>query len=116
MPIGDQHRGGVAVAMAVLPGGSDQPTDLGVGEVLARADLGIALAARRARRRSTVPITVAGATSARCGFVMTFQAFPRATVPILNSHGTLRKARNADLMGTTAILGAGENRSACKRR
>ena len=42
VPIGDQHHGGVAVAMAVLPGGSDQAIDLGVGQVLARADLGVA--------------------------------------------------------------------------
>ena len=48
VPIGDQHHGGVAVAMAVLPGGSDQASDLAVGEVLAGADLGIAFAARRA--------------------------------------------------------------------
>ena len=48
VPIRDQHHGGVAVAMAVLPGGSDQAGDLGVGQVLARADLGVALAARRA--------------------------------------------------------------------
>ena len=48
VPIRDQHHGGVAVAVAVLPGGSDQAGDLGIGEVLARADLGIALAARRA--------------------------------------------------------------------
>ena len=75
VPIGDQHRGGVAVAMAVLPGSSDQPSDLGVGQVFTRADLGVALAARRARRSATVPLTVVGATSARCGFVMIFQAF-----------------------------------------
>jgi hypothetical protein len=48
VPISDQHRGGVAVAMAVLPGGSDQTSDLAIGEVLAGADLGVALAARRA--------------------------------------------------------------------
>ena len=48
VPIRDQHRGGVAVAMAVLPGGSDQAGDLAIGEVLAGADLGVALAARRA--------------------------------------------------------------------
>ena len=81
VPIRDQHHGGVAVAMAVLPGGSDQAGDLAIGQVLARADLGVALAARRARRSATVPITVVGATSARCGFVMIFQAFLRATVP-----------------------------------
>ncbi len=48
VPIRDQHHGGVAVAMAVLPGGSDQAGDLAIGQVLAGADLGIALAPRRA--------------------------------------------------------------------
>ena len=47
VPVRDQHRGGVAVTMAVLASGSDQAGDLGVGQVLARADLGVALAARR---------------------------------------------------------------------
>ena len=93
MPVGDQHHGGVAVAMAVLAGGSDQTTDLAVGEVLTRAGLGIALAARRAGTTSNCPNKVAGATSARCGFVMTFQASPRATVPNMGSNGTLRKAK-----------------------
>ena len=81
VPVGDQHHGGVAVAMAVLAGGRDQPSDLAVGQVLARADLGVAAALRWAGRSSTVPITVVGATSARCGFVMIFQAFLAATVP-----------------------------------
>ena len=42
VPVGDQHHGGVAVAIAVLAGGSDQASDLAIGEVLARADLGVA--------------------------------------------------------------------------
>ena len=42
VPVGDQHHGGVAVAIAVLASGRDQPIDLGVGQVLARADLGVA--------------------------------------------------------------------------
>ena len=42
MPVGDQDHGGVAVAIAVLASCRDQPIDLGVGQVLARADLGVA--------------------------------------------------------------------------
>jgi hypothetical protein len=58
------------------------------------------------RRSATVPITVVGATSARRGFVMIFQAFLSATVPNMTAHGTPHKARNADFMGTTASLSA----------
>jgi hypothetical protein len=46
MPIGDQDHGGVAVAMAVAVGGDNQAVDLGVGEVFAGAELGIASAKR----------------------------------------------------------------------
>jgi hypothetical protein len=42
MPIGDQHHGGVAVTAAILRGRLDQAVDLGVGEILARPDLGVA--------------------------------------------------------------------------
>ena len=48
VPVGDQHHGGIAVAVAILPGGIDQAGDLAIGEVLAGADLGVTLAARRA--------------------------------------------------------------------
>ena len=46
MPVGDQNHRGVAVAVAISPGGSDQPVNLGVGQVLPRADLGVRPAAR----------------------------------------------------------------------
>ena len=39
--IRDQHHGGVTVAVAVLPGGGDQAGNLGIGQVLAGADLGV---------------------------------------------------------------------------
>jgi hypothetical protein len=42
MPVGDQHHGGVAMAVAIGPGGFDEPVDLGVGQVFARPHLGIA--------------------------------------------------------------------------
>ena len=42
MAVGDQDHGGVAVAIAVLASCRDQPIDLGVRQVLARADLGVA--------------------------------------------------------------------------
>src|SRR5262245_1381801 len=52
-------------------------------------------------RSLTVPITVGGATSVKCGFVIIFRGFPRGTVP--NIHGTLHKAGNADFINTTSI-------------
>ena len=52
MPVGDQHHGPVAVAMAVLPGDSDQAGNLAIGEVLAFAELGIRLAAWRLQGHS----------------------------------------------------------------
>ena len=55
VPVGDQHHGGIAVAVAVLPGNSDQAGDLGVGQIFARADLGVALTAR-ARPMGDCPI------------------------------------------------------------
>ena len=43
--VGDQHHGGIAVAVAVLPGRGDQAIDFGVGQILARADISVALTA-----------------------------------------------------------------------
>jgi hypothetical protein len=51
-------------------------------------------------------MTVVGATSAICGFVMIFQGSFSASVPNKAPYGTLHKARNADFMGSTAISGA----------
>src|SRR5215467_7343310 len=48
VPVGDQHHGGIAVAVAILPGSTDQAGDLAIGEVLAGADLGVTFAGRRA--------------------------------------------------------------------
>ena len=47
VPIGDQHHGGVAVAVTVAAGGGDQLVDLGLGQVLAGTDLGIPPPERR---------------------------------------------------------------------
>jgi hypothetical protein len=43
---------------------------------------------------------------------MLIQTFPRATVPIMSAHGTLRKAKNAHLTGTTVI----SRMAACEKR
>ena len=116
VPIGDQHHGGVAVAIAVLAGGSDQPIDLGVGQVLARADLGVA-APRGGPALSTVPITVVGATSARCGFPMVFQAFPRATVPKYGPSWDTAQGEKRRFYGHNCDLGGGGScRSAFRKR
>ena len=104
VPIGDQHRGGVAVAMAVLPGGSDQAGDLAVGEILARADLGIPLAARGPGRNC--PNNGCWRHQREMRFCHDFSGLSSCYCPKYGPHGTLRKARNADFMGTTAISGA----------
>src|SRR6516162_3440520 len=61
---------------------------------------------RGGRRLVIVPLTVAGATSARGDFPMVFQASSRATVPNMSPLGTLHKARNADAAGSTIISSA----------
>ena len=55
VPVGDQHHGGIAVAVAILPGSIDQAGNLAIGEVLAGADLGVTLAARRAPAIANCP-------------------------------------------------------------
>jgi hypothetical protein len=47
MPVGDQHHGGVAMAVAIGPGGFDEPVDVGVGQVFARPHIGIAVCSGR---------------------------------------------------------------------
>jgi hypothetical protein len=47
MAVGDQDHRGVAVAVPIVAGNLAHPLDLGLGQVFARANLGIALARRR---------------------------------------------------------------------
>ena len=75
VPIRDQHRGGVAVAMAIFPGSSDQAGDLGVGQVFTRADLGVALAARRAPAIGNCPNNGGRRHQRQMRFCHDFQAF-----------------------------------------
>ena len=106
VPVGDQHHGGIAVAIAILPASIDQAGNLAIGEVLAGADLGVTFAARRAPAIANCPNNGGWRTSVRCGFVMIFQGSSGATVPNMTSLGTLHKPINPDFMGTTAISGA----------
>jgi len=46
VPVGDQHHGGIAVAVAIPRGDRDQPGNFAISEVLAGADLGVTFAAR----------------------------------------------------------------------
>jgi hypothetical protein len=39
--LGDQHHGGVAMAVAIGPGSFDEAVDFGVGQVFTRPHLGI---------------------------------------------------------------------------
>src|SRR5215471_9923135 len=55
VPVGDQHHGGIAVAVAILPSSIDQAGNLAIGEVLAGADLGVTFAAWRVRAIANCP-------------------------------------------------------------
>ena len=66
MPVGDQDHRGVPVAMASEPlGRGDQPVDLGRGQVLPAAALGIGLFGRRSHGERTFPKTIGGAVGRR---------------------------------------------------
>ncbi len=67
VPVGHQDHGGVPVAPAVSLGGFHQPLDLGLGQVLAGAQVGVGR-----RLGVTVRFTVAGVTSLRCDLAMGF--------------------------------------------
>ena len=75
MPVGDQHDGAVAMAVAIGPGGFDEAVDFGVGQVFTRPHLAIVYPFGWSAVGPTVPITVAGVTSARCDFAINFRAF-----------------------------------------
>jgi hypothetical protein len=47
MPVGRQHYGGVAMAVAIGPGDFDEALDFDAGQVFARPHLAIAYALRR---------------------------------------------------------------------
>jgi hypothetical protein len=68
MPIREQHHGGVAVAIAIGPGGFHQLLQLGGGQILARPRIGVRPTARGTY--ANCPIKGAGVTSAKCGFAM----------------------------------------------
>ena len=80
MPVGDQDHGGVAVAIAVLASCRDQPIDLGVGQVLARADLGVA-APLRWSSLVNCPINGGWRHQRQMRFFHGFSGFSSATVP-----------------------------------
>jgi hypothetical protein len=57
MPVGDQNHRGVPVTMAPeLSGRGDQPVDLGRGQVLPAAALGIGLLGKPATKASFPPV------------------------------------------------------------
>ena len=82
MAVGDQDHGGVAVAIAVLASCRDQPIDLGVGQVLARADLGVA-APLRWSSLVNCPINGGRRHQRQMRFFHGFSGFSSATVPIM---------------------------------
>ena len=61
VPVGDQHHGGIAVAVAIPPGSIDQAGYLAIGQILARADLGVA---RFSFSRFTNEVDIAAALDA----------------------------------------------------
>ena len=80
MAVGDQDHGGVTVAIAVLASYRDQPIDLGVGQVLARADLGVA-APLRWSSLVNCPINGARRHQRQMRFFHGFSGFFPVTVP-----------------------------------
>jgi hypothetical protein len=96
MPIGDQHHGGVAMAVAVVTSGLDQALNLGLGKVFARSDLGIRTAPGRTFRVNC-PIKARGVTKAKCGFFIGFASFSMATVPNMTAFGTSSNGKPAIL-------------------
>ena len=82
MPVGDQHHGGVAMAVAIDPGGFDKPVDFGVRQVFARPHLGIAYALGRSAGRRDCPNNGGGATSAKCDFGIDFRPFSLTICPV----------------------------------
>ena len=55
VPIRDQDHGRITVAVAIPRGGGNQAGNLGVGQILARTDLGVTFAARRHRAIANCP-------------------------------------------------------------
>ena len=90
MPIRDQHHSGIAVAVAILPGGDDQTIDLGVGQVLAGADLGVTFAVRWAPAIGNCPVPA----------LEQVRFHPRATFGISDSRPTKRRTSRARLNAT----------------
>jgi hypothetical protein len=85
------------MAVAVITGGLDQPLNLGLGEVLARPDLGIRTPPGRALRRLNCPIKVLGVTNARRGFFIDFATFLMITVPLRSGSGGASESRQCRL-------------------
>ena len=105
MAVGNQDHGGVAVAVAVLASCRDQPIDLGVGQVLARADLGVA-APLRWSRLVYCPINGARrATSVRCDFTMVFRAY----CPLNEREKGRCRRGNRNFKGRRKTAAGGEN-------
>jgi hypothetical protein len=69
------------MAVAIDPGGFDEPVDFGVGQVFARPHLGIAYALGRSAGRRDCPNNGDGPTSARCDFAIDFRPFSLRSVP-----------------------------------
>ena len=120
MAVGDQDHGGVAVAIAVLASCRDQPIDLGVGQVLARADLGVA-APLRWSSLVNCPINGGRRHQRQMRFFHGFSGLFRCDCPInrlLMGHCASQKS--ADAAGATAIprpVGEGsQGRETPKRR
>ena len=115
VPVRDQHHGGVAVAMAVLPGGSDQAGDLAIGQVLARADLGVA-APLGGPAIGNCPNNGGRRHQRQMRFCHGFSGLSRCDCPINELLRDTAQGENADFMDTTAISARRQNRPARKRR
>jgi hypothetical protein len=76
VPVGQQHHGGVAVAVSIGLGGIRQALDLGIGQISRVRNSAFG----RRSGVATVRLSVSGDTNLRCDFAMIFRAPAKSTV------------------------------------
>src|SRR5262249_1731747 len=103
VPIRDQHHGGIAMAVVVPASRRDQARNLGIGQVLASADVGVRPAARRVRTIVNCPNNDRWRHQRQMRICHDFSGYSLATVPYRHDLGTLHKSKSADSKGITAI-------------
>ena len=96
MPVGDRHHGGVAMAVAVGPGGSDEAVYFGVGQVFTRPHLGIVYPFGRPAVRLDCPNNSGWRDQRQVRFCHWFSGLFPQSVPEIGPLGTAKKATKAN--------------------